>query len=889
MNERDIFVAALQKESPTERQAYLDEVCCGDAAIRQRVEALLELYCRAGGLLECLPSARLAPTADEASVNELLGAVIGPYKLVQKLGEGGMGSVYLAEQEEPFKRRVALKLIKPGMDSRQVIRRFEAERQALALMEHNSIAKVLDAGTTPEGHPYFVMELVKGIPITKYCDELHLSLHERLELLLPVCQALQHAHQKGIIHRDVKPSNVLVTVQDGQPVPKVIDFGVAKALHSPLTEQSPFTEFGQVVGTLEYMSPEQAELSALDVDTRADVYALGVLLYELLTGTTPLDRRRLKQAAHTEMLRIIKEEEPPKPSTRLSESQESLASVAARRRTEPATLTKELRGDLDWITMKCLEKDRTRRYPTASGLARDIERHLHDEPVEASPPRAGYRLRKFVRRNRGAVVATAIILLLLVGGIIGTTVGLLREAERAEGERQAKLEAQQAAAAERRAKEESQMRLGQVQKGADLLAAIFRNLDPRAEEREGKPLRAILGERLNQAAAQLEGKAIGDPLTVARLQNQLGASLDGLGQSELAIAVLNKAFQTRTRLLGPDHADTLTTQNDLAEVYYAAGRYPEAIRLYERVRDQQFAKLGPDHADTVVTLGNLADAYRSAGRFTEAIPLLEQVRDTRSKTLGPDHPHTLITMGNLARTYRDAGRFAEAIALTERVRDRFSATLGPDHPYTLTTLNNLAFTYNVAGKLPEAIRLYEEVRDRRIATLGADHPETLTTMNNLAFNYDAAGQVDRAEVMLREVLANRVKKEGRDALNTAMALHSLGHVLVKQHKYAEAEGMLRDCLSIRTHKLPDDWLTCSTRSVLGDALLGQKKYGEAEALLQQGYEGISTRQEKIPAGEKRQVTETLERLVRLYQTTDQKEKADLWRKRLEEANAKKKP
>ncbi len=331
------------------------------------------------------------------------GMAVGPYKLVQRIGEGGMGSVWMAEQSEPVKRIVALKLIKAGMDTSQVIARFDAERQALALMDHPGIARVLDVGTTPAGRPYFVMEMVKGVPITAYCDKHHLSARQRLELFVQVCHAVQHAHQKGIIHRDLKPSNILVADMDGKPVPKVIDFGLAKATGLKLTEHSVFTAFGGIVGTLEYMSPEQAGFNALDIDTRTDIYALGVVLYELLTGTTPLSKQRQNQAALEEVLRLIREVEPPLPSNRLSDSKDSLPSVAAQRSTEPAKLTKLVRGELDWLVMKALEKDRNRRYETANGFAQDIERYLHDEPVLASPPSAAYRLRKFAKRNKGAL------------------------------------------------------------------------------------------------------------------------------------------------------------------------------------------------------------------------------------------------------------------------------------------------------------------------------------------------------------------------------------------------------------------------------------------------------------------------------------------------------
>ena len=359
----------------------------------------------AGSFLE-EPAAARPPTVDEPSAHANAPARSSARtSCLQQIGEGGMGTVFMAEQTQPVQRKVALKVIKPGMDSRQVIARFEAERQALAMMDHVNIARVLDAGATEAGRPYFVMELVHGVPITKYCDDNHLTPRERLELFVPVCQAIQHAHQKGIIHRDIKPSNVMVTLYDGKPVPKVIDFGVAKATEQKLTERTLFTQYGTMVGTLEYMSPEQAEMSALGVDTRSDIYSLGVLLYELLTGSTPLTHKRMKEAAYAEILRMIKEEEPPKPSTRLSDSGEALASISAQRHTEPAKLTKLVRGELDWIVMKTLEKDRNRRYETANGFAADVQRYLNDEPVQACPPSAGYRLRKFARRNKGPVLA----------------------------------------------------------------------------------------------------------------------------------------------------------------------------------------------------------------------------------------------------------------------------------------------------------------------------------------------------------------------------------------------------------------------------------------------------------------------------------------------------
>jgi WD40 repeat protein len=435
-----VFLSAVERP-PSERAAYLDRECGGDAELRLSVEQLLAAHDASGSFLDppALPAdstgvytpppddgAALPATSSAPPPTMKPGAVIaGRYTLVEQIGEGGMGEVWVARQTEPVKRNVAVKLIKPGMDSRQVLARFEAERQALALMDHPNIAKVLDGGLTPDGRPFFVMELVNGLPLTRFCDEAKLTPRERLELFVPVCRAVQHAHQKGIVHRDLKPSNILVTLYDGKPVPKVIDFGVAKATGGQLTDESIATQFGAIIGTLEYMAPEQAGFSALDVDTRADIYSLGVVLYELLTGLRPFDAQRLRKAALDELLRIIREEEPSRPSARLSTTA-ALPSLAALRQTEPRKLAALMRGELDWVIMKCLEKSRERRYETASGLARDIERFLADEPVEARPPSAGYRLRKFLRRHRGPLAAAAVVILALLGGVVGTSLGLVQ-------------------------------------------------------------------------------------------------------------------------------------------------------------------------------------------------------------------------------------------------------------------------------------------------------------------------------------------------------------------------------------------------------------------------------------------------------------------------------
>ena len=418
---RELFIAALRDVGPEGWDSYLEAECGDDGELARQVRGLLDSHLEADGIMRTesvaiddFPLSEPAATGPAASL-EAAGATIGPYKLLQQIGQGGMGVVYMAEQSHPVRRQVALKLIKPGMDSRHALARFDAERQALAQMDHPNIAKVLDAGDTDTRRPYFVMELIKGVPLTQYCDEQRLPPRERLELFLCVCRAVQHAHQKGVIHRDIKPSNVVVGLYDGRPVPKIIDFGVTKAAGPKLTEATLFTGFGTVVGTPEYMSPEQAQLDNLDIDTRTDIYSLGVLLYELLTGSTPFTRRDLEKAGLLEMLRVIREQEPIRPSARLSTA-EGLPSLASNRGTEPARLTKQVRGDLDWIVMKCLEKDRDRRYETANGLARDLERYLCSEPVTAGPPSATYRFRKFARRNRAAFLTVVLLAMTLVIG-----------------------------------------------------------------------------------------------------------------------------------------------------------------------------------------------------------------------------------------------------------------------------------------------------------------------------------------------------------------------------------------------------------------------------------------------------------------------------------------
>jgi serine/threonine protein kinase/Flp pilus assembly protein TadD len=657
---KTIFLRAAEIAAGHERQAYLAAACGSDDALRGEVEDLLWHQERLGSFLEAAPG---GPATAAVPIEVAAGTVLGPYKLLQQIGEGGMGVVFMAEQTQPVQRKVALKVIKPGMDSRQVIARFEAERQALALMDHGNIARVLDAGATPAGRPYFVMELVHGVPITRFCDDNCLTPRERLELFVPVCQAIQHAHQKGIIHRDLKPSNVMITLYDGQPAPKVIDFGVAKATEQKLTERTLFTQYGTMVGTLEYMSPEQAEMSALGVDTRSDIYSLGVLLYELLTGSTPLSPQRVKEAAYAEVLRMIKEEEPPRPSTRLSDSGAALASISAQRHTEPAKLTKLVRGELDWIVMKTLEKDRNRRYETANGLAMDLKRYLNDEPVQACPPSSWYRFRKLARRNKRAfVTASAVVLLVLLTVITLAVSNVLIRQEQA------------------RTRHEKE-RSGVAQKLAE---------DRAEETRQGL-------ERLKAANALLDR----------------GRWYASVRQWDDANTAFTKAIALR-----PDHVSVWVERADL---YTRLGLWDLAAADYAREMDLREPETAPrwyQHALLCLGVGDLG-GYRQTcqkmrARFRGA-PRLNFVEDVlRSSALAPDadvdlawlvdqseevvvqQPWSSYSLYLAGATHYRAGQYEQA---TRRLREALTAT---DWKNRLLSYPVLAMAYHRQGRAAEA-------------------------------------------------------------------------------------------------------------------------------------------------------------------------------------------
>jgi serine/threonine protein kinase/tetratricopeptide (TPR) repeat protein len=606
----EIFHAASELPTPEQQEKFLNRACLGEADLRREVEALLKAAPAGDELFQPLEQSGLrSGDVSIAPATERAGTVIGRYKLLEQIGEGGMGVVYMAEQEAPVRRRVALKIIKLGMDTKQVVARFEAERQALAMMEHPHIAKILDAGATDSGRPYFVMELVRGVPITRFCDENHLSPKERIQLFIPVCQAIQSAHQKGVIHRDIKPSNVLVTLNAGSPHPMVIDFGVAKATNQKLTEKTLFTHFATMIGTPAYMSPEQAEMSKLDVDTRSDIYSLGVLLYELLTGSVPFPEARLRSVAYGEMQRIIAEEEPERPSTRLKKR--ALTGSAF----ELGSRHSSLATDLDWIVMKCLEKDRNRRYDTANALGGDIQAHLNDEPVVARPPSMAYRFQKFVRRNRTGSIAVALVTVTVLLGVLGSTRGLIRE---------------------RAARKESDHRL---RAALGFVDDIFKDIVPELGDLTGA---ANIQEKLGQSGVKflqrLQGSAADDPemrLTLARLflktsgaqnpdnANSIGDFEAGLRQARQAVNLLatdslEVSESERMELLCGAKFNIDMCLYALGRVDEAIGHLDELDSLYEKL--EQFPKHARYARRIRQSIRNNAGYYTTlTGRPAEAI------------------------------------------------------------------------------------------------------------------------------------------------------------------------------------------------------------------------------------------------------------------------------
>ena len=822
------------------------------------------------------------------SAHEKPGAAIGHYTLLQVLGEGGFGTVYIARQDHPVQRQVALKILKLGMDTREVVARFEQERQALALMDHPHIARVLDAGATTTGRPYFVMELVKGEPITNYCDRNNLTIRERLDLFVQVCAAVQHAHTKGIIHRDLKPSNVLVSSQDDRPFARVIDFGIAKAISGRLVEQTIFTERGRLVGTPEYMSPEQAD-GSLDIDTRSDIYSLGALLYELLTGSPPFSRQQLRSAGYIEIQRIIREVDPPTPSARVSESRETLPALAAKRKTEVARLPLALRGELDWIVMKAMEKDRQRRYETANGLAMDVGRFLVGEPVVAAPASAVYRVRKFAGRHRAGFAAAAGLAAALVLGL-GAALWQARVAAR-ERDAARKAEAETRAVAEfqdtqlsgidvavmaqhlrqtlfaetRRALEQSGVadvpsRLAQLE--ALLLPANFTNIAranlhdqiferavvaAREQFRDqpvlharllytiGSSMAALgLHERAQlqlEEALALQRKSLGDgaPATLNTVQ-QLGGVQMWRGALREAETLL-RAGLTASRAHGPDGQETFAVMFRLAEVILFQGRLDEAERHYRESYDG-LRRIAGEDADWTLRVGTgLGMLLTKQGKLREAEAFLRNVLDRQRRNKDTSELVLSTTTHNLAAVYGAMGRTRETEALFREAWQRRRANSGDDDPASIVHATELAIPLLDRGQIAEAESICRDARDKAEATLGPEHQATWGARYCWGRILEARGQVAEAERAYRDLAAHTRRVHGGDHVYTASAVHRLGYLLAVTGRFAEAEAVDREALEVRRRVSgPNHPETFNVTNNLAFALLRQGKFADAEPL-----------------------------------------------------------
>jgi eukaryotic-like serine/threonine-protein kinase len=747
------------------------------------------------------PGANLAPDSTAAPAASTRN--IGPYQLIRKLGEGGMGEVWLAQQTAPVQRLVALKLILSGRFDTRGLQRFHAEQQSLAVMNHPAIAKVFDAGATPEGEAYFVMEYVEGLPITRYCDQKKLKLRQRLELFIEVCQGVQHAHQKAIIHRDLKPSNILVAEVDGHPAPRIIDFGIAKALsEQSASEQDALTQVGGFVGTPGYMSPEQADPSVLDVDTRTDVYSLGVVLYELLTGLMPFDARQWKKRPFDEVLRHLREDDPPTPSSRVSKEHDTLSASIGQRETDPKQLVSMLRGDLDQIALKAVDKDRNLRYGTPSELAADITLYLNHEPVLARPASTAYRLAKYVQRHRLGVAAAATLVLLLSGFGITELLQLrrvTRERDRAD-------------------------------RVTTFMTDMFKVSDP--GEARGNSITAR--EILDKASKEIDPGLSKDPELQAQMMHVMGTVYDKLGLYPEARSLFTRAVDIRRRVLGPRNPGTLTSMGLLGWILMEQGHYPEAEKLNRETLEMQRRVLGRQHPDTLGSMSNLGMILNREGRYTEAEKLSRETLEIRRRVLGPQHTATLISMNNLAIVLSDERHYAEAEELRRETLEIRRRVSGPEHPATLEVMNNLATSLHDDGHVAEAEKLGRETLEIQRRVSGPEHPDTLLLMANLANYLHDEGRDAEAEKLDRETLEIRRRVLGPQHPDTLVSMDNLSILLDDEGRYAEAEKLERSTLDIRRRVLgPEHPDTVSSTYNLACFAARNGKRNEALALLRE--------------------------------------------------------
>jgi serine/threonine protein kinase/tetratricopeptide (TPR) repeat protein len=936
--EEALFSSALALPE-AERAHFLDRACGADRALRARIDDLLAGVQTAENFI--LPvladTSRSAPL--EWSDEYADGESIGPYTLLHQIGEGGCGVVYLAEQSLPLPRQVALKIIKLGMDTRAVVGRFQAERQVLAMMDHPGIAKVFDAGSTPAGRPYFVMELVRGIKITDYCAQCRLTLAERIRLFIQVCHAIQHAHSKGVIHRDIKPSNILVTLHEGAPLAKVIDFGVAKATQGLAGDHTEFTAFNQFVGTPAYMSPEQTYPGSGAVDAQSDIYGLGVLLYELLTGCLPFQGNASSDSQIAAIKQRIRGDEPQRPSFKLrSLSAEQASQTGVRFRSSVAQLSKHLHGELDWIILRCLEKEPARRYASATELAQDLERHLRNEPVLARPQTAVYALTKFARRHRAIVSMFAVFILLLVGSTIVSTWLAVRARQ-----------------AEQRAQTEAASREQVINfLRDDLLAQAGPDEQPEPDVK----LRTVL----DRAAAKARERFASEPLLEANVQQTLATTYDALGAYDTAREHHERALELRREHLGEDHPDTLRSLASLVSIMIAESSYEEAeplaqetldrmtrvlgaehhetlahagnvaLLLYQRGKFEDMAallrrilpiqqrSLGEAHEETLATMNNLAIAYRNQGKYREAAQLHAQELAICRKAFGPEHPDTLTSMNNLANAESELGQFDDALALNRGAFEISRRIAGEDHPETLILRHNLALNhrergdletaermqtdtversrraigpnhtntlraegllasiYRDRGKLDAAAALQASVIEHATQTYGPDHPLAIINATNLAETYQQQGKISQAETLLREQAPRAVAAFGPSESYTLDLNDQLASVLIARGEFSEALELLRETSALRQRKAPNHWRTLNAESLLGAALAGAGQREEAEKILTHTYDRLIAA--PLPAYQAQLRPRTVASLATLYTKWNKPVQAARWRDQL---------
>ncbi|HTA28903.1 MAG TPA: serine/threonine-protein kinase [Candidatus Cybelea sp.] len=813
----EVFTEALQKP-PRERAAFLERACAGDTSLRQRVEILLQAHEAAGDFLG-EPASRL-PAADPPGIvtGEKPGDRIGRYKLLQQIGEGGCGVVFMAQQEQPVHRRVALKVVKPGMDTKSVIARFEAERQALALMDHANIAHVFDAGATDNGRPYFVMELVRGVKITDYCDQHSLTTTERLALFVQVCDAVQHAHQKGIIHRDIKPSNILVTTtEDGKALPKVIDFGIAKATTGQrLTDKTLFTAFEMLIGTPAYMSPEQAALTSVDVDTRTDIYSLGVLLYELLTGSTPFDTGELLKAGLDEIRRVIREQDPVRPSTRLSKmTGADLTTIAQRRNSEPPRLIRAISGDLDWIVMKALEKDRRRRYESASGLGLDVQRFMSDEAIFARPPSRFYKFRKLVLRNKLLFFGMALILALFVVSLIVISASLAKE-------RLAHLEAEAGRTA-------AQTQAAKSEQVTRFLKDMLQSVGP--SYAHGRDT-AMLHEILDQTAQRVGTELTNQPAVEAELRTLMGQVYLEIGLYGPAQEMQRLALAINQGLFGQESKEAAASLAELGLAYARDGKLAEAVAAHQQALAIRRRLPGDQDADIAASLSSLAEMYTQQGKVAEGKALVLEGLRIREKRFTRHSLQAANSLRSLSIILGDEGKWAEAETMAREVLATRRDLIGREDPLVATTLCDVAWAAGGQDKLEEAESLEREALAMRQKLLNAEDPDVAKSLYLVGDRLRQRHHLDEALPYLNRALAMERKILGENHPAALDTMHSMGLVLVEQGKLAEAEELDREAVGLwRKRGESEIPQGLSALDCLNRVLIAEKKFGDAQQLL----------------------------------------------------------